>query len=263
MKISIVTATYNSAKTLRDTIESVLAQTYPDIEFIIVDGVSADGTIDIVREYEPRFNGRLKFVSEPDRGLYDAMNKGFALATGDAVGVLNSDDFFTSPTVIATVVETFRKTGVDAVHGDIHYVHTENIGHCVRYYSSANFTKGQMRQGFIPPHPSFYCRTDLYRKYGNFDISYRLAADFELMLRLIFLHHITLRYIPMDFVTMRMGGLTTSGFRSYRDGLLEHHRALRSNKVWTCYPLLLFGLGRKAFGLVKGRLFGWDCHGLD
>ena len=234
MTISIITATYNSGATVRDTIESVLRQTYDDIEYIVVDGASKDNTMDIIREYEPRFNGRMRYVSEPDKGLYDAMNKGIAMATGDVVGILNSDDFYTSNDILSQVAEALSQNpDTDAVYGDIHFVNDDDLNKCVRYYTSKHFRRWQMRLGFIPAHPSFYCRRELYRKYGVFDDSYRVAADFELLLRFIFVHRIKTMYLPLDFVTMRTGGVSTSGFRSYRNGCREHLRAYKNNGVYS------------------------------
>lgn len=232
MKISVITATYNSGATLRDTIESVLRQSYPNIDYIIVDGASSDNTMDIVREYEPKFNGRMRYISEPDKGLYDAMNKGLAMAAGDIVGILNSDDFYTSDNILEHVAaELTQNPDTDAVYGDIHFVNDCDLGKCTRYYTSKHFRRWQMRFGFIPAHPSFYCRRDIYMKYGFFDATYRIAADFELLLRFIFVHRIRTKYIPLDFVTMRTGGVSTSGFKSYRDGCREHLRAYKNNGV--------------------------------
>ena len=234
MKISVITATYNSGATLRDTVESVLRQTYHNIEYIIVDGDSHDNSMDIVREYEPLFNGRLHYVSEPDNGLYDAMNKGIAMATGDVIGILNSDDFYTSDNIVEQVADAMTDNPkTDAVYGDIHFVNGNNLTKCVRYYSSKHFRRWQMRLGFMPAHPSFYCRREVYLNHGVFDDTYRIAADFELLLRFIFVHRITIKYLPADFVTMRMGGVSTSGVKSYRNGCREHLRAYRNNGVYS------------------------------
>ena len=145
MKISIITATYNSARTIGDTLESILGQTYKNIECIIVDGASKDNTLDIVKSYKPVFGNRMTYISEQDNGLYDAMNKGIRLATGDVIGILNSDDFFTSPTVIERMVKKMEETKADAVYGDVHYVSHKNLNKCVRYYTSRFFRKGLMR----------------------------------------------------------------------------------------------------------------------
>ena len=157
MKISVITATYNSATTVRDTFESLLAQTYQDIECIVVDGASKDGTLDIIREFEPRFGGRMKWSSEPDKGIYDAMNKGLARATGDVVGLLNSDDFFTAPDILEEVAKAFEADNtLDAVYGDIHYCKWDDVTRPVRYYSSKGFRRWKMFIGYMPAHPSLY-----------------------------------------------------------------------------------------------------------
>lgn len=233
MVISIVTATYNSAKTVRDTFDSVLRQDYADVEYIVVDGGSKDETVDIIREYEPRFGGRMRWISERDRGIYDAMNKGFAMATGDVVGLLNSDDFFTSGGVLTAVAQAMADRELDAVYGDVHFVNDEDLTKCVRYYSSKPFHRRWMRLGFMPAHPSFYCRRAVYERYGAFDLSYKVAADFECLLRLIFVHRIRTRYLPMDFVTMRTGGASTSGLRSHKQILKDHQLAFKRNGVYS------------------------------
>ncbi len=231
MTISIITATFNSGATLRDTIESVLAQDYSDIEYIIVDGASRDNTLDIIREYEPRFRGRMRWISEQDKGLYDAMNKGIGMASGDVVGILNSDDFYSSSDILSIVAREI--TDVDAVYGDIHYVDASDLTRPVRRYSSRSFRPWMMRLGFMPAHPSFYCRRRVYQTYGLFDTSFRVAADFEQLLRLIFINRITLRYLPVDFVTMRTGGVSSSGFESHRKIFRDHQRAYKKNGVYS------------------------------
>lgn len=238
MRISVITATYNSGRTISDTLESVLRQTYSDVELIVVDGASRDDTMDVVRRYEPRFGGRMHWTSEPDRGIYDAMNKGIARATGDVIGILNSDDFYTSDTVLERVAEAMAGGDVDAVYGDIHYVRDGDLRRCVRYYSSRPFRRWMMRLGFMPAHPSFYCRREIYERCGTFDTTYRVAADFENLLRLIYVNRIRTCYLPADFVTMRTGGVSTSGLSSHRQIMRDHLRALRSNGVWSCTPLL-------------------------
>ena len=229
MTISIITAPYNSGLTLGSALENVLAQTYKDVEVIVVDGKSTDVTVEIINEYERRFEGRLKWISEPDRGLYDAMNKGLAMATGDVVGILNSDDFYTSDDVLERVAREIE--GVDAVYGDIHFVNPDDLSKCVRYYSSRSFRPWQMRFGFMPAHPSFYCRRHVYQALGAFDLQFKVAADFEQLLRLIYVNRISTKYIPMDFVTMRTGGASTSGLQSHKAILRDHLRAYRKNGV--------------------------------
>ena len=252
MKISIITASYNSAHTLRDTMESVLRQTYTDYEYIVVDGASKDSTVDIIREYEPRFGGRLRWVSEPDRGIYDAMNKGIAMATGDVMGLLNSDDFYTSDDILSTIAREFSiSDALDAIYGDVHYVDEKDITKAVRYYSSSAFTRKRMRMGYMPAHPSFYVRRECYEKYGAFDTSYRVAADFENLLRLIYVNEISTRYVPKDFVTMRMGGASSSGLKSYKRIIQDHFRAYQNNGVSPNYILYFWRYVKKLFEFSK------------
>ena len=218
---------------MRDTFVSVLNQTYDNYELIVVDGGSKDDTLEIIRHYEPIFKGRMKWISEPDRGIYDAMNKGIAMATGDVVGILNSDDFYSSCGILRMVASSMRNKNIDAVYGDVHYVHDNDLGKCVRYYSSRAFHRVWMRFGFMPAHPSFYCRREVYEKYGTFDLSYKVAADFECLLRLIFLHRIRTMYLPLDFVTMRTGGASTQGFASHKQIMSDHQLAFKKNGVYS------------------------------
>ena len=251
MKISIVTATYNSGRTLRDTIESVLRQSFVDYEFIIKDGGSRDNTLAVIQEYAPKFGDRLKVVSEPDMGIYDAMNKGMQMATGDFVGLLNSDDFFTSDDSLMTIANTLKQNDVDAVYGDIHFVKDSNLAKCVRYYSSAHFRCPLMRFGMMPAHPSFYCKKSVYEKYGFFDTSYKIAADFENLLRLLYLGKIKTRYIKKDFVTMRTGGASTAGFASRKQIMKEHLRALKEHGVYSNACFLSLRYIYKLYELVR------------
>ena len=253
MKVSIITATYNSAKTLKDTMESVLHQSYDDIEYIIVDGASTDGTLEIIKSYEQKFSGRLKYISEPDKGLYDAMNKGILMATGDIVGILNSDDFLNDVGIISMVVDQLKDSDIDAIYGDVHYVNDDNLAKCVRYYSSKIFTPALMRLGFIPAHPSFYCKTKVYREKGVFDLSFKQAADFELLLRLLYCERIKTRYVPYDFVTMRTGGLSSSGLKSHKAIMKDHCRALKHNNVSSNVFLLSLRYIYKVVELIATR----------
>lgn len=239
MKISLITITYNSVKTLADTIQSVLNQTYTDIEYILVDGASKDNTVSIIKQYEPLFEGRMKWISEPDKGLYDAMNKGIRMATGDIVGILNSDDFFTSSNILQKVVDAFQQDRIiDAVYGDVHFVHPSNLNKCVRYYSSKIFKRDFMKMGFMPAHPSFYIRKACFDKYGSYRTDYKIAADFEFLLRVIYKAKIKTKYLPIDMVTMRTGGASTSGLESHKRIMKEHLRAFRENGIYTNKLLL-------------------------
>ena len=231
MKISIVTATYNSAATVRDTIESVLRQTHQDWELIIKDGGSKDNTLDICCSYSEQASGRMIIISSPDRGIYDAMNQGIEATIGDVVGLLNSDDFYTSDDVLETISNAFENGDMDAVYGDIHYVKDWALEKCVRYYSSEHFSRNRMMYGYMPAHPSFYCRREVNQKYGLFDTSFKVAADFEQLLRLIYIEKIKTQYIKKDFVTMRIGGASTDGIGSRVTIMKEHLRAFKKNGI--------------------------------
>ncbi len=232
MKVSIVTAAYNSVKTLEDTLKSVLAQTHADIEYIIVDGASTDGTQDLIRRYDPLFDGRLKWISEKDGGIYDAMNKGIRMATGDVVGILNSDDYFTSNDVIAKMADSFSDD-LDAVYGDIHFIRDGQPDKCVRYYSSKPFRPLWLRFGFMPAHPSFYCRREVFEKAGLYKTDYQIGSDYEMMVRLFMVHHIKARYLPIDFVTMRTGGASTRSVKSRLQLIKDDVRGCRENGIYT------------------------------
>ena len=254
MKISIITATFNSASTVRDTFESVLAQTYDNIEYIVVDGLSKDNTVDIIKEYEPKFNGRMRWISEKDNGLYDAMNKGIAMATGDVVGLLNSDDFYTSNDIISVIAGSMKDSCIDAIYGDIHFVNSDNLDKCVRYYSSAIFKRSLMRIGLMPAHPSFYCRREVYTKYGPFNTDYKIGADFESLLRYIYVNNIKTKYIKRDFVTMRTGGASTEGFSSRWQIMKDHLRAMKSNGIYSNFFILCLRYPYKIYELIISKL---------
>lgn len=238
MKFSLITVSYNSASTLRDTLESVLLQTYPDIEYIVVDGASKDETLSIIKEYEPRFNGWMRWISEPDKGLYDAMNKGFGMATGEVVGIINSDDLLAEPTAIEKVIKCFKEyPDVDAVYADLYYVSQTDTSKIVRHWISGK--QRPFKYGWHPAHPTFYVKKNVYEKYGVFDLYFRFAADFELMLRLIEKHHIKLAYLEEPLVRMRLGGTTSKNLTNIKKGNLECIHAFKKNNLsvnWM-YPL--------------------------
>lgn len=252
MKISIITATYNSGATLRDTLESILYQSYPDYEVLIIDGGSKDNTKQIVDEYIPKFNGRLKWYTGKDKGLYDAMNKGISRASGDVVGILNSDDFYAGPDVLAAIAEGCRD--VDAVYGNLDFVGEENTAKVVRQWCGSQHTPGAFLKGWHPAHPTFYARKECYDRLGGFDISFDVSADFELMLRFIEKEGLSNRYIPMTFVKMRMGGESTGSLRKIFQGNKNVLRAFRKNgfKVSSFYPVRR--LVPKAINIIKTKL---------
>ena len=255
MKISLITITYNSEKTLADTIQSVLSQKYSDMEYIIVDGASKDKTVSIIKQYESQFNGRMRWISEKDKGLYDAMSKGIRMTTGDVVGILNSDDFFTSKDVLEKISEAFTQDSqLDAVYGDVHFVNPGNLNKCVRYYSSKIFKRSLMKLGFMPAHPSFYVRRECFEKYGLYKTDYKIAADFEFLLRVIYKERINTQYIPLDMVTMRTGGASTSGIASHKRIMKEHLRAFKENRIYSNPFLLSLRYFYKIIEILKSKI---------
>ena len=238
MKVSIITVAFNSAATIAHCMQSVLDQSYSNIEYIVVDGLSKDNTLNIVRAFEPLFAGKMRWISENDNGIYDAMNKGLHMATGDVVGILNSDDFFTDNDVIEKVAQAFTDDKIDAVYGDVHFVRETNLSRCVRYYSSAGFRPWWLRFGIMPAHPSFYARKEVFQKAGLYKTDYKIGGDFEMMVRLFKRFDIKTKYLPMVFVTMRMGGASTKNVGSRLTLLREDTRACRENGVYT-HPLLI------------------------
>lgn len=230
MKFSLITVTFNSSGTLRDTIQSVLSQTYPDIEYIIVDGLSEDGTIDIIKEYAPLFHGRLNWISEKDQGLYDAMNKGFMMATGEIVGIINSDDLLAEPSVIEKVIGCFKEhKDIDCVYADLYYVAQHDTSKIVRHWITGK--QRSFSKGWHPAHPTFYVKRDMYTKYGMFDLDFKFAADFELMLRLVEKEHIRLFYLPEPLVRMRLGGTTSKNLTNIKKGNIECLNAFEKNGI--------------------------------
>ncbi|MBV5328665.1 MAG: glycosyltransferase [Chlorobium sp.] len=208
-QVSIVTAALNSSATIADCLKSVASQTYPT-EHIIIDGASTDNTLEIVRRISPSAS----ILSEPDKGIYDAMNKGIQLATGDIVGILNSDDFYIGPRVIEKVVALFRESSADALFADLIYVRPDCPDRVVRYYSGAGFTPDKFSWGWMPPHPTFFVKRHLYERYGLFRTDYKIAADYELTARFLARHKVRFAYLPEVLVCMRTGGVSTRSLRS-------------------------------------------------
>jgi glycosyltransferase involved in cell wall biosynthesis len=248
MRISIITATFNSSAHIADCVKSVNDQNYHDIEHIIVDGASKDNTLEIVNGIPNRVE---KIISEPDKGIYDAMNKGIQAATGDVIGILNSDDFFTSDDVIQTVVDSFRNNDIDALYGDVHFVSPENLSKSVRYYSSSVFKPSLFRFGFMPAHPSFYMKKECYDKYGLYALDYKIASDYDLLIRYLYKEKIKYKYIKKDFVTMRTGGVSTENFNSRVTLNKEIVRACRKYGIYTNMFMLSLKYLYKIFELKR------------
>ena len=207
LKISIITVSYNSAETIKDTIESILSQDHENIECIIIDRGSTDGTLEIVRKYSDRIS---YFVSELDDGIYDGMNKGIQAATGDIVGILNSDDFYPNSYVISNVAKTFVNQDCDAVYGDLVYVKENDTSKIARYWQSGEYTIKKIKNGWMLPHPTFFVKKEMYDRHGYYNTDLKSAADYEMILKLLYKKNISVFYIPMILVKMRMGGASNS-----------------------------------------------------
>lgn len=203
MKVSIITVCYNSSETIESTIQSVVFQNYSDIEYIIVDGLSTDDTLKIIDRYKSSIS---KIISEKDDGIYDAINKGIANATGEIVAILHADDFYADNSIISSVVEAFAKNPVDAVYGDLQYVDRQDVDKVKRNWISGEYSKQNFLSGWMPPHPSFFAKKECYTKLGVFNTSLKSAADYELMLRFLYKNNCAVAYIPKVLVKMRVGG---------------------------------------------------------
>lgn len=246
MKISVITVCYNSAETIEKTILSVANQTYKNIEYIIVDGNSKDATLAIIKKNE---NTITKWVSEPDKGLYDAMNKGIAMATGDLIGVLNSDDVFNSETVIENLVDFHEKNDVDASVGNI-IQHKKN-GKIVRLYSSKYWNPDKLTIGFMPPHPSVFFKKELFEKFGNYDLGFKIGADYELITRFFLKNKISWKYSGITTTVMLVGGLSSSGSLSYQLITEEIQKALLMNEITYSPSKIKMRFFWKIIGFVK------------
>lgn len=260
MKISIITATYNSGSTVRDTLESILRQTHQDWEIIIQDGLSKDVTLAIAHEFEPLCNGRMHIYSEKDDGLYDAMNRGISHATGDVVGILNSDDFYHDERVLEDINHAMENQPVDCVYGDLKFVQANNTGRVVRIWRGSQHESGAFLRGWHPAHPTFYARRECFERLGGFNTSYAVSADFELMLRFIEVAGLRNRYLPRYFVKMRMGGESTGSLRNIIHGNQGILRALREHGFQPSTLLVLRRMLPKLKATVLGRLHLIDCQ---
>lgn len=238
-QITVITVCYNSAATIRDTLESVALQSYKNFEHIVVDGGSTDDTLAIVRGWTRH---SIRLVSGPDNGIYDAMNKGIALARGDYIGMLNSDDYFANSSVLETIARHFKEKNVDAVFSRLDIVDPANLNRVLRKYRIRTLSSFMLRIGVMPPHPTFYCKKSCYEKAGPYNTDYRIAADYEMLVRLLLKHHITWEFIDETTVKMRSGGLSSSGIKSSWVVNREIIRACIENGLYTNMVMLILKL---------------------
>lgn len=252
MKISIITVVYNNKKTIQDAINSVLSQRYDNVEYIIVDGASTDGTVEVINEAIMIHSKRnIKFISEKDNGIYDAMNKGISLATGSMIGMLNSDDLYINNDVISTVVNEFMTKNVDSIFADLVYVRADDSDKIVRYYSSAGFHPKKIAYGWMPAHPTFFVKKAIYEQYGFYKTDYQIAADYELIARFIVKNKVSYSYIPKVFVKMRTGGASTRNLKSNWILNKEILRACAENGIETNIIKVLSKYPTKILQLIK------------
>jgi glycosyltransferase involved in cell wall biosynthesis len=227
MKVSLITVTYNSAAYLQDCIDSVVQQRYPDIEHIVIDGGSTDGTLDIIKKYN---NHIAKWVSEKDKGMYDAINKGIAMATGDIVGILNSDDMFASNDVVEAIVNSFNEHQLDAVYGDLVYVNKTNTK-SIRLWHGKSYKRYRFNYGWMPAHPTFYLRREIIDQFGGYESHYFTAADYEFMARYLYRYRISAMYLPKLIVKMRVGGQSNITLKSRLRGNRRDYLAMKRNGI--------------------------------
>ncbi|MBU3604100.1 glycosyltransferase family 2 protein [Polynucleobacter sp. AP-Kaivos-20-H2] len=246
-KVSIITVCFNSAKTIGDTIESVLSQDYPDIEYIVIDGGSSDETVSIVNEYSDRIS---TIVSERDRGIYDAMNKGIAHATGDIVGMLNSDDVYINKHAVSDLIREMQKKNTDSVYADLVIVDPLDLNKVMRYYDSSYFTPNKFRFGWMPAHPTFFVKKALYDKVGPYSLDYKISADYEMLIRLLWVEKASYSYLKEPMVRMRHGGASTAGLSRVILLNKEIVLACRKHHINTNLLLLMLKIPTKLLGLI-------------
>lgn len=227
-KISLITAVYNNRSTIADTLESVFCQTFQNVELIVIDGGSTDGTVEVLHRYSDRIS---VLVSEPDQGIYDALNKGIRHSSGNVVGFLHSDDLFADSHVLNQIVSGFSNQDVGAIYGDLQYVRKNDISRVIRYWKAGEFKQHKLAYGWMPPHPTLYVRRSLYEKVGGFDTKFRIAADYDFILRLFLLPDLNPMYIPKVLVKMRVGGASNRSLSNVLRKSYEDLEALRMNRV--------------------------------
>jgi glycosyltransferase involved in cell wall biosynthesis len=230
MKISIITVCYNSAKTIEKTFQSVQSQTYKNIEYIVIDGKSKDATLDIINDYKSIIT---KYISKPDKGLYDAMNRGLELATGDLVGILNSDDVFTDNTILEKIARFHTENDIEASVGNI--IQFNESGKTVRKYFAKNWNPDKLKIGFMPAHPAIFFNRNLFEKYGDYHLDFTIAADYELIIRLFLKYKISWKFSDITTTSMLIGGVSSSGVSSYRLISKEIKKALTRNNIKFSY----------------------------
>jgi len=252
MKISVITVSFNSEDSIRDTIESVVSQDYADLEYIIVDGASTDNTLEIIKSYGEKIS---KFVSESDHGIYDALNKGIKLVSGDIIAILHADDLYADKQVLSKVVRAFFEQEVEAVYGDLVYVNNTDVDKISRYWQAGTVDRKKIRNGWMPPHPAFFVRKHLYRDYGAFESKYRIAGDYDFMMRVLWQHRVPSFYLPEVLVKMRLGGVSNRSLSLILRKSREDLEVIRKYRIGGILTLLKKNFRKLPQFLVrKGRV---------
>ncbi len=236
MKVSIITATYNSEASIASALKSVFSQSYLNLELVVIDGNSKDKTVSVIKKLYTR---PAEIISEKDKGIYDALNKGICKATGDIIGFVHSDDFLASPEVISEIVAAFHNYDVDGVYGDLQYVHKEDTSKVIRYWKSEQFYPHILGKGWMPAHPTLFLKREVYEKHGLFNLDYKIAADYDLMLRIFSDTALKFHYLPQVVTKMRVGGASNRSLKNIKLKSTEDLRALRTNGIKS--PLKVLG----------------------
>ncbi|WP_067149695.1 glycosyltransferase family 2 protein [Pseudotamlana agarivorans] len=238
MKITLITATYNSEQVIASCIQSVLNQDYPNLEHLIIDGASSDNTLNIVKDLQKKHD-HITLISEPDQGIYDALNKGISKATGNVIGFVHSDDFLASEDVVSQIATQFKKDKCDGVYGDLEYVDKQSTNKVIRYWKSADFSQDMLKKGWMPAHPTLFLRKDVYKKHGIFDLNFKIAADYDFILRIFKDRALDFTYLPLVITKMRVGGASNRSLKNIILKSKEDYKAIRNNEVGSWQTLII------------------------
>lgn len=238
MRVTLITATYNSGASIKSCLDSVVSQDYDDFEYLIIDGKSSDDTLSIVKHYQQKYS-YIKLISEKDQGIYDALNKGVMLATGDVIGFVHSDDLLASKTVISEIVAILKNESLDGVYGDLEYVRKEDTAKVVRFWRSRSFNSKLLSKGWMPAHPTLFLKKEVYEKHGFFNLTYQISADYDFMLRVLKDDSLKFGYLPKVITKMRIGGASNGSINNIIKKTKEDYRAIRSNHIGGWFSILI------------------------
>jgi len=238
VRVTLITATYNSGASIKSCLDSVVSQNYDDFEYLIIDGKSSDDTLSIVKHYQQKYS-YIKLISEKDQGIYDALNKGVMLATGDVIGFVHSDDLLASKTVISEIVAILKNESLDGVYGDLEYVRKEDITKVVRFWNSRSFNSKLLSKGWMPAHPTLFLKKEVYEKHGFFNLTYQISADYDFMLRILKDDSLKFGYLPKVITKMRIGGASNGSINNIIKKTKEDYRAIRSNHIGGWFSILI------------------------